>query len=110
MTLPWRMPLTSGTHVLHLLRPAHHAGLHARADTFDAYVATNGTVKLVDFNPVGGTTSPLLFTWAQLGLQAEAERFEAHPAGSQQLLPVLIPAATAAAGAGPAEGGGASCR
>lgn len=41
------------------------------ADTFDAYVATNGTVKLIDFNPVGGVTSPLLFTWQELGLEGE---------------------------------------
>ena len=24
-------------------------------------------VRLLDFNPVGGTTSPLLFSWEQLG-------------------------------------------
>ena len=33
----------------------------------DVYVATNGTVKLMDFNPVGGSTAPLLFDWAELG-------------------------------------------
>jgi hypothetical protein len=42
------------------------------AVTFDAYVATNNTVKLIDFNPVGGTTSPLLFTWRELGLEQAA--------------------------------------
>ena len=33
-----------------------------------------GTVRLLDFNPAGGTTSPLLFDWAELpyGLEAGA--------------------------------------
>lgn len=34
-------------------------------------------VKLVDFNPVGGTTSPLLFSWDQLGYGA-AESPDRH--------------------------------
>ena len=33
----------------------------------DIYVATNGTIKLMDFNPVGGSTAPLLFDWNELG-------------------------------------------
>ncbi len=37
------------------------------ADTMDVYVATNGTVRLMDFNPVGGSTAPLLFEWDELG-------------------------------------------
>jgi hypothetical protein len=37
------------------------------ADTMDVYVATNGTVRLMDFNPVGGSTAPLLFDWDELG-------------------------------------------
>jgi hypothetical protein len=56
--------------------------------TFDAYVATNNTVKLLDFNPVGGTTSPLLFTWRELGLdQAVGEHQqeeEAEPAAGAE--------------------------
>ena len=32
----------------------------------DIYVATNGTVKLMDFNPVGASTAPLLFEWQEL--------------------------------------------
>ncbi|KAK9810430.1 hypothetical protein WJX72_010569 [[Myrmecia] bisecta] len=32
----------------------------------DLYVATNGKVRIVDFNPPGGTTSPLLFSWEEL--------------------------------------------
>ena len=36
------------------------------ADTFDVYVTAKGTVRLLDFNPAGGTTSPLLFDWAEL--------------------------------------------
>lgn len=34
------------------------------------YVASDSSaVRLVDFNPVGGTTAPLLFTWEELGLE-----------------------------------------
>ncbi|KAL4425346.1 hypothetical protein ABPG75_009362 [Micractinium tetrahymenae] len=36
--------------------------------TYDVYVAASGAVKLMDFNPVGGTTAPLLFSWEELGL------------------------------------------
>ncbi|KAK9837006.1 hypothetical protein WJX81_006472 [Elliptochloris bilobata] len=32
----------------------------------DVYVAASGRVWLVDFNPIGGTTSPLLFDWEEL--------------------------------------------
>lgn len=31
-------------------------------------MATSGAVRLLDFNPVGGTTAPLLFSWQELGL------------------------------------------
>lgn len=34
--------------------------------TYDVYVATNGAVRLVDVNAIGGATSPLLFTWLEL--------------------------------------------
>ncbi|KAK9905753.1 hypothetical protein WJX75_005749 [Coccomyxa subellipsoidea] len=34
--------------------------------TFDVYITTAGAVRLMDFNPIGGTTSPLLFDWAEL--------------------------------------------
>lgn len=37
------------------------------ADTMDVYVATTGKVRLMDFNPIGGFTAPLLFDWDQLG-------------------------------------------
>lgn len=37
------------------------------ADCMDVYVATTGTVRLMDFNPVGGSTAPLLFDWDELG-------------------------------------------
>lgn len=33
----------------------------------DVYVAATGKVRLMDFNPVGGFTSPLLFGWDELG-------------------------------------------
>ncbi|KAL9254219.1 Translation initiation factor eIF2 assembly protein-like protein [Drosera capensis] len=34
--------------------------------TFDIYVTTDGRVKLLDFNPWGAFTLPLLFTWEEL--------------------------------------------
>ncbi|XP_022868212.1 cell division cycle protein 123 homolog [Olea europaea var. sylvestris] len=34
--------------------------------TFDVYVTRDGRVKLLDFNPWGGFTLPLLFTWEEL--------------------------------------------
>jgi len=30
------------------------------------YISTGGAVKLLDFNPVGSSTQPLLFTWDEL--------------------------------------------
>lgn len=33
----------------------------------DVYVTTTGKVRLMDFNPVGGFTAPLLFEWDELG-------------------------------------------
>lgn len=35
-------------------------------DTYDVYVTTAGTVRVLDFNPWGGSTLPLLFTWHEL--------------------------------------------
>ncbi|KAL6990849.1 hypothetical protein U1Q18_008972 [Sarracenia purpurea var. burkii] len=34
--------------------------------TFDVYVRKDGLVKLLDFNPWGAFTLPLLFTWEEL--------------------------------------------
>lgn len=34
--------------------------------TFDVYVTQDGRVKLLDFNPWGASTLPLLFTWDEL--------------------------------------------
>ncbi|MCO5575237.1 hypothetical protein L7F22_029036 [Adiantum nelumboides] len=42
--------------------------------TFDCYVTRTGKVKLVDFNPWGAFTLPLLFTWDEL--EAAYARFE----------------------------------
>ncbi|OVA04214.1 hypothetical protein BVC80_271g12 [Macleaya cordata] len=33
---------------------------------FDVYVTNDGRVKLIDFNPWGAFTLPLLFTWEEL--------------------------------------------
>ncbi|KAL3523507.1 hypothetical protein ACH5RR_016341 [Cinchona calisaya] len=34
--------------------------------TFDVYITKDGRVKLLDFNPWGASTLPLLFTWEEL--------------------------------------------
>jgi D123 len=59
------------------------------ADTYDVYVTPRRTVRLVDFNPVGGTTAPLLFAdWATLGYvfaaaaEPGSERVSAAAAGT----------------------------
>jgi hypothetical protein len=36
------------------------------ADAVDLYIATTGTLRIVDFNPICPTTSPLLFSWDEL--------------------------------------------
>uniref|UniRef100_A0A7N0U7U9 Cell division cycle protein 123 homolog n=1 Tax=Kalanchoe fedtschenkoi TaxID=63787 RepID=A0A7N0U7U9_KALFE len=38
----------------------------SEAYAFDVYVKSNGHVKLLDFNPWGGSTIPLLFDWEEL--------------------------------------------
>ena len=57
---------------LHESLPCHHPIFPfscevVPADTMDLYVATTGSVRLMDFNPVGGSTVPLLFEWEELG-------------------------------------------
>ncbi|KAL6532851.1 hypothetical protein OROGR_013811 [Orobanche gracilis] len=42
------------------------AGFGSESYTFDVYVTKDGRVKLLDFNPWGGSTLPLLFTWEEL--------------------------------------------
>lgn len=34
--------------------------------TFDAYIHASGKARLIDINPVGGATAPLLFEWGEL--------------------------------------------
>uniref|UniRef100_A0A0D9UZS3 Cell division cycle protein 123 homolog n=1 Tax=Leersia perrieri TaxID=77586 RepID=A0A0D9UZS3_9ORYZ len=43
--------------------------------TFDVYVRADGRVKLIDFNPWGGYTLPLLFTWEELEQEREDVEF-----------------------------------
>ena len=38
----------------------------SRADTVDVYVSPKNRVKVIDFNPWGAATLPLLFTWEEL--------------------------------------------
>jgi hypothetical protein len=44
--------------------------------TFDVYVRADGRVKLIDFNPWGGYTLPLLFTWEELEEKGVDEELE----------------------------------
>ncbi|KAF8657678.1 hypothetical protein HU200_059833 [Digitaria exilis] len=44
--------------------------------TFDVYVRTDGWVKLIDFNPWGGYTLPLLFTWEELEEEGRGHELE----------------------------------
>lgn len=41
--------------------------------TFDVYITKNGRVKLLDFNPWGGSTLPLLFSWEELEEKSKEE-------------------------------------
>ncbi|KAF7026704.1 hypothetical protein CFC21_038804 [Triticum aestivum] len=41
--------------------------------TFDVYVRADDRVKLIDFNPWGGYTLPLLFTWEELEEEQRGE-------------------------------------
>lgn len=46
---------------------------------FDIYINSNNAVKLVDFNPFGELTDPLLFTWdelSQINVGDQAEPYE----------------------------------
>ena len=45
------------------------------ADTYDVYVTSAGTVRVLDFNPWGGSTLPLLFTWDELARLDGAPRW-----------------------------------
>jgi hypothetical protein len=54
--------------------------------TCDIYVAASGRVKLVDFNPVGGTTSALLFRWEELYAAAAAAAAPAREQAAEQAL------------------------
>ena len=84
--------------------------------TFDAYVSPSLAVRLVDFNPVGGTTAPLLFDWRELGFMTEPEaepKAEAEAEAEAETEPAAEPAAgpaaeEGAAGGEPAAAGGAS--
>ncbi len=70
--------------------------------TCDVYVATTGSVKIVDFNPIGGTTAPLLFDWEELyspeELPAAAQEQQASPGADS--ISSSAPAASADAEAG----------
>eukprot|EP00898_Chlorokybus_atmophyticus_P002566 jgi/Chlat1/330/Chrsp1S03188 len=46
---------------------SHIAGrFQLESYTFDVYLTSTHRVRLVDFNPFGGTTNPLLFSWEEL--------------------------------------------
>ncbi|GAX75040.1 hypothetical protein CEUSTIGMA_g2484.t1 [Chlamydomonas eustigma] len=52
----------------HTVQTSHFPLLHF---VYDVYVTTSLVVKLVDINPIGGTTSPLLYSWEELGYDAD---------------------------------------
>eukprot|EP00897_Mesotaenium_endlicherianum_P000862 jgi/Mesen1/10777/ME000091S10313 len=91
-------------HIRHKFAPADY--------TFDVYVTRGGRVKLVDFNPYGGSTLPLLFTWEEL----EALHLQHSPGASEQQESVeeeeeereqeQARAASASGARGPLDGGG----
>ena len=54
------------------------------------YVAASGAVRLVDFNPLGGTTAPLLFSWGEL---LPGAPLGAGGEGAEQGLAAVAPAA-----------------
>ncbi|XP_021742222.1 cell division cycle protein 123 homolog [Chenopodium quinoa] len=52
--------------------------------TFDVYVTKDNKVKLIDFNPWGAFTLPLLFTWEELELAGKLEEdIDCRIVGSQ---------------------------
>ena len=48
-----------------------HGAFPGRDYCFDVYVTSKRNVKLVDFNPWGGATLPLLFEWGELAVGRE---------------------------------------
>jgi hypothetical protein len=46
---------------------------HARADTYDVCLLQSGGVRLLDFNPWGAATLPLLFHWDELAQLAAGD-------------------------------------
>ena len=81
----------SSTSVHNLAQCSHAAVAFAKqrvvhADAFDLYVSTSCVVKLIDFNPYGGTTQPLLFTWEEIGNAASIFDDKEHESKRRKLL------------------------
>ncbi|CAA0828620.1 temperature sensing protein-related [Striga hermonthica] len=55
-----------GSAILEFFEGNVREGFGSDSYTFDVYVTRDGRVKLVDFNPWGGPTLPLLFDWDEL--------------------------------------------
>lgn len=53
-------------------------------DCIDVYITTTNRVKLIDFNPIGGATSPLLFTWEELLCQDSVSNASESTRDAQQ--------------------------
>lgn len=70
LSCDYLVPVESLSFLSHPALPLCH--LFLLSDTYDVYVATTLSVKLLGLNPVGGATSPLLFTWQELGYTAAA--------------------------------------
>lgn len=54
-----------------------------RSVVYDVYMSTRGDVRLVDVAPIVDTTSPLLFTWPELGLAPLPTGLPRHDGGDE---------------------------
>lgn len=58
-------------HLLETFFEEHIQGVFPLSNySMDTYITAKGKVRLLDFNPIGGTTSPLLFDWEELSYPA----------------------------------------
>jgi hypothetical protein len=69
---------------LDIFHDEHVADVFPAADvSYDVYITTRGTVKVLDFNPYGGATLPLLFSYGELA------RIDASDGASEEEWPAV---------------------
>ncbi|KAJ9505991.1 hypothetical protein QJQ45_016979 [Haematococcus lacustris] len=98
---PGPLALEAVQRLRHFFRRTVQHRFEAAHYTFDAYVASTGTVKLLDFNPAGATTSPLLYSWEEMGY-LPAELWSDAPGQEPAAAPTLGSEGHSAAHASPA--------